>query len=479
MRLYWRIVLPFVLGLVLVISAGTFIASALLGREADRRLEAHLGAVARRMAEGGFALNRPLLDRLKVAVGAEVVVAGPGAEVLAATFPDVEAREAARLAAAAALRASASARAPAPLESATVGGAAYKVLFVPAAIDEGFPTTLAFFAPLAPMEEARASIARTLALVSLGGLLLMFVWGHLITRSITRPIDQLVASTQAVAGGELHQAAAPSRIPELAAFGRAFDHMVTKIRESEARLVRSERLAAMGRIAATVAHEVRNPLTAIRMLAQFLRRSHPEGTPAADACRNIVAEIDRLEMLVKGLLEVTHARPLRPAPMDVGDLLREASALMEGQLRHRRIALGLAPEPGLPLVMADRDRLKQVLLNLILNAADAMPDGGSLTLSAARTRPGARFPDGVEMVVADTGSGLSDEARRQAFEPFFSTKPEGAGLGLTVCRRIVDEHRGRISVENRPGGGAVATVWLPLAAEGREIPASPAAAREE
>ena len=461
MSLYWRIVLPFGVGLALIIGVGTLISSSLIGRDAGRRLAVRLGTVAQRISQAGFALNRPLLDQLKAAVEAEVVVSGPGGEVIAATFGEAEAKEAARLATALADRASTSS-APTPLETATVGLKDYKVLAVPISASGGSPQTLALFAPLAPIEAGRAEVTRTLTLISLGGLVLMFLWGHLITRSITRPIGRLVSSTQAVAGGDLqHQAERPT-IPELLTLSDAFNRMVVKIRESEERLVRTERLATTGRIAATVAHEVRNPLTAIRMLAQFVGRSHPTGTPGADACKNIIAEIDRLEMLVRGLLEATRTRPLQLTPVQVGRIIQEIATLTETQFRHRRIELAVTPDPDLPQVLADRDSLKQVLLNLVLNGADAMPDGGPLTITARRGASPDGTAEGIELAVADAGAGLSPEAQRQAFEPFFTTKPEGAGLGLTVCRRIIEGHGGRITVANLPEGGAVARVWLPL-----------------
>jgi len=459
--LYWRIVLSFGVGLVLIIGAGTLISSYLIGRDADRRLATRLGTVAQRVSQAGFALNRPLLDQLKTAVEAEVVVAGPGGDVIAATFGEAEAKEAARLATALADRAPA-VSVPTPLETATVGPREYKVLAMPISASGGSPQTLALFAPLAPIQASRAGVTRTLMLTSLGGLALLFLWGHLITRSITQPIGRLVASTQAVAGGDLQHRAERPTIPELLTLSDAFNGMVVKIRESEERLVRTERLATTGRIAATVAHEVRNPLTAIRMLAQLVGRSQPAGTRGAEACQNIIAEIDRLEMLVRGLLEATHARPLELTPLPVSGIIQDVAALTEGQFRHRRIELAVGPDADLPQVVADRDSLKQVLLNLVLNGADAMPDGGRLTITARRAASPDGTAEGVELAVADAGAGLSPEAERQAFEAFFTTKPEGAGLGLTVCRRIIEEHGGRITLANRPEGGAVARVWLPL-----------------
>jgi signal transduction histidine kinase len=149
-------------------------------------------------------------------------------------------------------------------------------------------------------------------------------------------------------------------------------------------------------------------------------------------------------------------------PVQVGRIIQEIATLTETQFRHRRIELAVTPDPDLPQVLADRDSLKQVLLNLVLNGADAMPDGGPLTITARRGASPDGTAEGIELAVADAGAGLSPEAQRQAFEPFFTTKPEGAGLGLTVCRRIIEGHGGRITVANLPEGGAVARVWLPL-----------------
>jgi signal transduction histidine kinase len=161
-------------------------------------------------------------------------------------------------------------------------------------------------------------------------------------------------------------------------------------------------------------------------------------------------------------LEATHARPLELTPLPVGGIIQDVAGLTGAQLRHRRIEVAVAADPDLPQVLADRDSLKQVLLNLVLNGADAMPDGGPLTITARRADSPDGTAEGLELAVADAGAGLSPEAERQAFEPFFTTKPEGAGLGLTVCRRIIEEHGGRITLANRPEGGAVARVWLPV-----------------
>jgi signal transduction histidine kinase len=447
MRLYWRIVVPFAAGLLLVIGLSTVVAIHLLGQDADRRLEAHLGTVAARMAAAGFDLNPELLDRLKVVADADVVVAGPDGAVVAATLPEPQATAAAQVAWTVAHRPDAG------LVSARLGGKDFKLVSV-AIGAAGSPQTLGLFAPVEPLHAARAYIGRTLAAIAVAGLLLMLGWGHVVTRSITRPIDALVAATRTVAEGNLSHRTAPSGVRELRTLGLAFDDMLAKIRDSEARLVRSERVAAMGRLTATIAHEVRNPLAAMRMLAQILSRYHARETRPGEACTKIVAEIDRLELLVRGLLEATHDRPFRPKLVDVGQLLAEIQAFLAEPLRHRHVEVALHLGPTPVRVTADPDALKQVVLNLLLNAAEAMPRGGTVTLAG----PGV---DGIEVAVIDEGDGLAPEVEAQAFEPFFSTKPQGTGLGLPLCRRIVEEHGGRILLANAPGRGAVATVCLP------------------
>ena len=459
MSMYWRVVVPFALGLILVIGSGTLISNYLLAREADRRLAHHLSAVAQRISRAGFVLNRALLEQLKAAVDADVVVAGTQDEIVASTFDDSDAQQAGQIARRFSRNAPDDASSPLQLETVRIGDREYGVLAVPLIAGHESPQLLGFFAPLAPIRAGRTQATKTLTVVSLAGLGLMFVWGHLVTRSISRPISRLVASTNAVATGDYRHRAERPPVPELSALSDSFNAMVVRIRESEERLVRSERLATTGKIAAMVAHEVRNPLSAIRLLAQFVGRSHPLGTPESEACQKILSEIDRLEMLVKGLLESTNAQPLQLTSVRVDDILREMADLTRAQLEHRGVRIAVESD-SFPDVQADRDRLKQVILNLILNGADAMPNGGGLTVRLQQVNSTDGRP-GQEITIIDSGTGVSESARQHMFEPFFTTKPEGAGLGLTVSRRIVEEHDGTLTLANRPEGGAIARVWLP------------------
>ena len=227
---------------------------------------------------------------------------------------------------------------------------------------------------------------------------------------------------------------------------------------ARARLVQSEKLAALGQLATAIAHEVRNPLAVIRSAAQGLGETvSSDDAEAARACAFITAEIDRLGSVVSSLLEFARPLHLEPRAVSVRDLFDRAALLAEGELAARGARLGRDELPDLPAVRADPDLLSQVLLGLLANAAEAVPPGGDVTL-AARARDGA-----VELVVEDSGPGIPPELRDRVFEPFFTTRARGIGLGLAVARQVVEAHGGRIEAGERPGGGARLTVRLPPA----------------
>ena len=230
------------------------------------------------------------------------------------------------------------------------------------------------------------------------------------------------------------------------------------IQATRARLAQNEKLAALGQLAAAIAHEVRNPLAVIRSSAQNLSESASRDEEAARACSFIIAEIDRLARVVNSLL--AFARPVRVEARAVApaELVERAALLAGDDLEAHRIRFRREIAPGLPAVNADPDLLCQVLLGLLANATTAAGEAGEVALEA-------RTIDGdVELAVADSGPGVPAELRGRIFDAFFTTRPKGVGLGLAVAREIVTAHGGRIDVGERPGGGARFAVRLPVAA---------------
>ena len=228
-------------------------------------------------------------------------------------------------------------------------------------------------------------------------------------------------------------------------------------RALEAEVARRDRLAALGDVAAAFAHEVRNPLNAVSMGLQRLRAEFApvplaEYTSFVDLMQ---AEVTRLNGIVEEFLSLARPLPLARAPVAVDALLGELAALVERQAGVAAVTVRVSVPQPVSAVLADRDRLKQVLLNLVLNAVQAMGPGGVVTLEAQAAR------DGVAVVVADTGPGIPPEQLARIFDPYFTTRAGGLGLGLTIARRIVEAHGGTIDVESRPGRGTRFRVWLP------------------
>ena len=232
-----------------------------------------------------------------------------------------------------------------------------------------------------------------------------------------------------------------------------------EIAAARARLAQSEKLAALGQLSASIAHEVRNPLAVIRSAAQSLAENVAAGDDDGQrACRFITAEIDRLTSVVGSLL--AFARPLRldPRPVKVGDLFDGALLLAGPDLARQHVRIERSASAAALSVRADVDLVRQVLVGLLANAIEAVGPDGEVRLDA-RSLTG----DQIEIEVADSGPGVPRELQARIFEPFFTTRARGTGLGLPIARQIVEAHGGQLDVGDRRGGGARFTVRLPAA----------------
>ncbi|HEX5068527.1 MAG TPA: ATP-binding protein [Myxococcota bacterium] len=237
---------------------------------------------------------------------------------------------------------------------------------------------------------------------------------------------------------------------------------LAELEHAQRELVQQEKLAAIGRMAAGVAHEVRNPLGVIRASAAMVQDSFAPGDDAHRACDFICQEIDRLNALIAALLSFSRPAELRRHMVSIENVVERALALAGDQLRRRRIALDRESSPDVPLLPADPDLVSQVIYDLLCNATEALGEGGRI---AVRT---ARSVEGICVEVADSGAGVAPEVAAQLFEPFFTTKASGTGLGLSMAERIARAHGGTLAfVAGRglgPGGrGACFRLLLPLA----------------
>lgn len=229
-----------------------------------------------------------------------------------------------------------------------------------------------------------------------------------------------------------------------------------RLREAEASMRRSERLAALGQLSAGLAHELRNPLSTIRTSAEMLtKRLDGSNAVAQELAGYIASEVDRTNLLVTRFLEFARPLQLRLSSLDLHTILDEAILNFQKQDPTRRLTIHRAYDPSLPAIRGDATMLERVFFNLIQNAADASASDGVVTV---KTRA---LQSGLEVAVIDRGSGIRPEHREQIFNPFFTTKPSGVGLGLPIAAKIVDEHGGRLEVQSEPDQGSAFVVQLP------------------
>ena len=311
-----------------------------------------------------------------------------------------------------------------------------------------------------PFERAQRTGLMALLVVSLGGLGLALG----LTRGLTSSLARMAAAADAVARGDLGQTVEEPRDEELRRVARAFNTMSENLRQTLKELAGRKALAAVGEFAASLVHEVRNPLTLVRLDLQRVEEGLPEDSPLVALQRRALEEIARLDRTVGSALEVARTAEIAATTVDVLLPLRAAIAAT-GPAVDASAATIVCPGPDQSpiLIRGDAGALEQLFLNLLLNAAQALEPGGHISVEL-RT-------EGETLLVSirDTGVGIEEELLGHVFEPLYSTRSDGTGLGLTIAGRIAESHRGEIHIESRSGEGTTVTVRLPLELSGLNI----------
>jgi signal transduction histidine kinase len=317
-------------------------------------------------------------------------------------------------------------------------------------------------------EQSQAVLVPLGILGPIGGLLCGFgvAWG--LSRSITRlrvhlrdanaHLDQELGSLQV--SGEGEQSQLDQQMEQVV---RGIREVVARSQQQQQEMLRTEQLAAVGQLAASMAHEVRNPLMSIKLLVSAALRAHSPRTLSSEDLRVIYSQASRLEGKVKQLLDFARPPETVREPCDLRELVNHAHDLVRvrSQQFDMQVIVDLPEQPVTAEV--DRDQFTTVLVNLFLNAMDAMPHGGRLSVTLDRAPSGD-----IRLAVADTGTGIDAAIAGRLFTPFVSTKQTGTGLGLSICHRVVRDHGGTLTAENRSEGGALFSIKLPVQA--REVP---------
>ncbi len=244
---------------------------------------------------------------------------------------------------------------------------------------------------------------------------------------------------------------------------------MTEIQRLKQDLARSQRLASLGSLAAGVAHEIRNPLSSIKGFATYFRERYRDNPDDRQTAETMISEVDRLNRVITQLLEFARPMTMKRTPTSIQAVIRHALKMVEGQARGKGVVIETDLPSAIPEILLDADRMSQVLLNLVLNAIAATDGGGRIRVSLARNDDRT-----IRVVITDTGAGIRQEDLPRVFDPYFTTKPSGTGLGLPIVQKIVEAHGGAIRLESEAGKGTTATLLLPSAIQEERVKGDPA-----
>lgn len=287
------------------------------------------------------------------------------------------------------------------------------------------------------------------------GISLLAYIGHRIARSITVPVSELATMAGSIAGGDRAVRANIYRQDEVGMLAQSLNSMAERLAMYEQQVAERSRLLTLGELSAKVAHEIRNPLTAIKMQLQLLEDESPQA--ANHRLLSVLDEVRRLELIVTGTLQLGRPDKLERQLLDLNGLVTEVFSLLKPQFEHKRIIMATELASNLPKCWLDADRTKQILINLMNNAADELPEGGHIRVTTALAEN-----RGVALEVADSGPGIPDGRGAILFDEATSTKPSGFGLGLRVIRELVELHGGTVEVADSELGGAMFRVVFPV-----------------
>jgi two-component system NtrC family sensor kinase len=312
--------------------------------------------------------------------------------------------------------------------------------------------------------------------IALGSTLLAVMIAIPISRSITRPVETLARATERVAQGDRTVTVPVEGTGELSILARSFNSMVETLRTTEQQLIQSEKLASVGQLAAGVAHEINNPLGTILLFSDIMRKELPQGDPRYEDLKMIIEEATRCKTIVSDLLNFARQNEVLAQTTDVNALLQETIDELGVNPIFEHIEIFPRLDPALPSIQADPAQLREVFVNLMTNAAEAMETGGTLTVT---TETGD--DETVGIAFKDTGCGIPEANLSKIFTPFFTTKPigKGTGLGLAIVYGIIKMHRGQIYVESEVGVGSTFTITLPLKLMVAPVVAEEAAVAEQ
>ena len=456
LRLHHRIVIPFVAVAVITTAAVAVIAVSLIRQALESRVFTQLYNTSAVLARTDFALNVAILRAAKEITGADVITLTSSGSIMASTVAEAQARTLlAAVGGPAGLLGSLVNRADQPVM--ITGDCAGVPCYIGYRRVSARPdTVVAVIVRTAEVKAATSAIARALVISAGIGLFVMVFVSQVVATRVTAPIEELVEFTRDAAPGAAHRRARIGS-DEIGRLAAAFNDMLDRLEHAQDALVRSEKLAVTGLLAARVAHDIRNPLSSIKMQTQLLRgrMMGANDRPLIDA---VLHDVDQVESVIRGLLELARPGELKLAPANLNDVIAQLLERLRPQFAHRKLVVATDFDRALPSGEIDAVRLEQAVLNLLLNGAEAMPYGGTLTVSTRSEQAGAI----ARVEICDDGTGVAPEILDRLFDPFISTKRDGVGLGLVNTKAVVESHGGRIEIAPWSPKGTRVLITIPI-----------------
>lgn len=453
-RILYRIILPFTL-LFGITSIFSWLFSAyLITRYLDQILKSQMEQVAGAVSKSSYILNPAVLHQIKEIIKSDIVLFDKDGQIIKSTFPLNTELPAFHFQ----IKSDKSRH----LEEMDINfrGEQYRTVINPLILPDTGLAFLSIWMPKSDMEKLRTGIIVGLGCICLFGILTMAVIAYIIARTITAPVEALAGVTEKIAMGDLSKRAEVNGNDEIGRLGASFNHMLDQVKAFEDQLIESEKLATADQMAAGLAHEIRNPLTSIKMFGQVLQKRLKDRPEDEKTFLLMVKEIDRLDRIIQEIIDRANPGKLILDNHDPNKVLSEVIDIAEQSLKAQHIKVQKNLSPHLPGILMDAEKIKSVLWNLVLNAKEAMPKGGELIFTT-------RIDDNaaVEVTMEDSGFGIAAEIERRLFQPFFTTKPEGMGLGLSISRKIIKTHGGTLTLKSLDKGGTKASILFPVKGE--------------
>ncbi len=366
-------------------------------------------------------------------------------------------------------------------------------LFISAPLYQGdkIMGALKIMLPLTDVEESMANFQRIVVLFTISTAFAFIIIGSLLlTRYLVKPLEKLINATEDITEGYFPQNIEPTGRNEIGTLSASLFRMSDKLREDKKQIeqyiksleesnrqikkaqdevLRSEKLASVGKLAAGIAHEIGNPIGIVLGYIEILRRNMSQKEENLDTLKRVENEIMRIDKIIRELLGFSHPRKAVLHSIQVNPLIEEAASLISHQKAFHNIELDLKLQEGLPFITVDEQQFQQVMINLFINAMDAMQKGGGLTVTTEQQNDKqnpSNIPSNtsdVRITISDTGVGIEENQLNRIFDPFYTTKSpgKGTGLGLSICLRIIESFRGKISVKSSLSEGTTFTIMLP------------------